>query len=50
MNIIVIKSTDFSVKGRLKQPVIFDGRNLLEPAEIKAFGIESHWIEGESAC
>ena len=39
------KSPDFGViKSRLKQPVIFDGRNLFEPADIKALGIEYHGI------
>ena len=35
------------IKARLKQPVIFDVRNLFEPADIKALGIEYHWIEWE---
>ena len=35
------KSPDFNViKARLKQPVIFDGRNLFEPASVVAQGIE----------
>jgi len=35
------KSPDFSaIKSRLKQPLIFDGRNLFEPASIAAQGIE----------
>ena len=42
------KSPDFNViKARLKQPVIFDGRNLFEPADIKALGIEYHGIGRE---
>lgn len=42
------KSPDFNViKARLKQPVIFDGRNLFEPADIKALGIEYHGIRRE---
>lgn len=39
------KSPDFNViKARLKQPVIFDGRNLFEPADIKSWGFEYHGI------
>ncbi|HEY4697169.1 MAG TPA: UDP-glucose/GDP-mannose dehydrogenase family protein [Gallionella sp.] len=42
------KSPDFSIiKARLKQPVIFDGRNLFEPASITALGIEYHGIGRE---
>ncbi len=42
------KSPDFSViKARLKQPVIFDGRNLFEPASVAALGIEYHGIGRE---
>ncbi|HZW86996.1 MAG TPA: UDP-glucose/GDP-mannose dehydrogenase family protein [Gallionella sp.] len=42
------KSPDFSViKARLKQAVIFDGRNLFEPASVAAFGIEYHGIGRE---
>ncbi len=46
----VFKSPDFSlIKTRLKQPVIFDGRNLYEPASVAAHGLEYHGIgrEGE---
>jgi UDPglucose 6-dehydrogenase len=44
----VFRSPDFSVvKARLKQPVIFDGRNLFEPASITALGIEYHGIGRE---
>jgi UDPglucose 6-dehydrogenase len=44
----VFRSPDFSVvKERLKQPVIFDGRNLYEPADIAALGIEYHGIGRE---
>jgi len=32
------------IKARLKQPVIFDGRNLFEPKDIQALGIEYHGI------
>ena len=43
------KSPDFNViKARLKQPVIFDGRNLFEPASVAALGIEYHGIGRES--
>lgn len=39
------KSPDFAaVKARLKNPIIFDGRNLFEPDEIKALGIEYYGI------
>jgi UDPglucose 6-dehydrogenase len=39
------KSLDFdSVKAKLKNPVIFDGRNLFEPASIAEHGIEYHGI------
>lgn len=42
------KSPDFNViKARLKQPVIFDGRNLFEPASVAALGIEYHGIGRE---
>jgi UDPglucose 6-dehydrogenase len=43
------KSPDFDlVKAKLKNPVIFDGRNLFEPADVKAMGIEYHGIGRES--
>ena len=39
------KSPDFeAIKIKLKNPIIFDGRNLFEPADIKAMGIEYHGI------
>lgn len=42
------KSPDFNIiKARLKQPVIFDGRNLFEPADVVALGIEYHGIGRE---
>ncbi len=42
------KSPDFDViKARLKQAVIFDGRNLFEPANVTAHGIEYHGIGRE---
>lgn len=35
------RSPDFeAIKGRLKQPLIFDGRNLFEPATVRRYGIE----------
>jgi UDPglucose 6-dehydrogenase len=35
------RSPDFAaIKAKLKQPVIFDGRNLYEPAQVRAAGIE----------
>ncbi len=41
----VFKSPDFdAIKARLKFPVIFDGRNLFEPSDIRALGIEYHGI------
>lgn len=34
------RSPDFdAIKAKLKAPVIFDGRNLFEPAEMKRIGI-----------
>ena len=37
----VFRSPDFdAIKAKLKQPVIFDGRNLYEPAQVRASGIE----------
>ena len=42
------KSPDFNViKARLKQAVIFDGRNLFEPSSVTALGIEYHGIGRE---
>jgi UDPglucose 6-dehydrogenase len=39
------RSPDFDgIKAALKQPVIFDGRNLYEPALMRQFGIEHHGI------
>ncbi|HWI13786.1 MAG TPA: UDP-glucose/GDP-mannose dehydrogenase family protein [Burkholderiales bacterium] len=39
------RSPDFDeIKKRLKQPVVFDGRNLYEPALVRIFGIEYHAI------
>ena len=35
------RSPDFdAIKSRLKEPVIFDGRNLYEPAQVRQFGLE----------
>ena len=43
------KSPDFeAVKSHLKQPIIFDGRNLFEPSSVAALGIEYHGIGRES--
>jgi len=43
------KSPDFEgIKAQLKQPVIFDGRNLYDPPLMAALGIEYHGI-GRSA-
>ncbi len=44
------RSPDFeSIRRRLKQPVIFDGRNLFEPGLVKAAGLEYYGIgRGES--
>jgi UDPglucose 6-dehydrogenase len=42
------QSPDFeAVKSRLKQPVIFDGRNLFEPSSVKDLGIEYHGVGRE---
>ena len=39
------RSPDFgNLKGRLKQPVIFDGRNLYDPAMVRAAGLEYYSI------
>ncbi|HEY8024842.1 MAG TPA: UDP binding domain-containing protein, partial [Burkholderiaceae bacterium] len=39
------RSPDFElVKRRLKEPVIFDGRNLFEPAAMSEAGFEYHGI------
>ncbi len=39
------KSPDFeAVKAKLRQPVIFDGRNLFEPSDMAELGIEYHGI------
>lgn len=39
------RSPDFAVlKTKLKQPVIFDGRNLYEPKLVRSFGIDYHAI------
>ena len=35
------RSPDFDeLKRRLKQPIVFDGRNLYDPAQVKSFGFE----------
>jgi UDPglucose 6-dehydrogenase len=39
------RSPDFdAIRSRLKQPAIFDGRNLYEPAEVRRHGLEYHAI------
>ena len=39
------RTPDFDrIKSELKQPVVFDGRNLYEPALMKTLGIEHHAI------
>ncbi|MFA6313178.1 MAG: UDP-glucose/GDP-mannose dehydrogenase family protein [Sterolibacterium sp.] len=39
------RSPDFAaIEGSLKQPLIFDGRNLYDPAQLRAAGIEYHAI------
>ena len=42
------KSPDFNIiKARLKNPVIFDGRNLFEPSDMRTLGFEYHGIGRE---
>jgi len=39
------RSPDFeAIRARLKTPVIFDGRNLYDPAQLKRLGLEYHPI------
>ena len=39
------KSPDFEqIRSTLTQPVVFDGRNLYDPAMMKALGIDYHGI------
>jgi UDPglucose 6-dehydrogenase len=39
------RNPDFeALKARLRQPVVFDGRNLYEPALMREFGVEHHGI------
>jgi UDPglucose 6-dehydrogenase len=39
------RSPDFSaIKSTLKSPVIFDGRNLYEPADLARLGFEYHAV------
>ncbi len=39
------KSPDFErMRRTLKQPVVFDGRNLYEPAMMQSYGFEYHGI------
>jgi UDPglucose 6-dehydrogenase len=45
------KSPDFdALKTQLKQPVVFDGRNLYEPALMKSLGIEYSGVGRQSRC
>jgi len=44
----VFKSPDFGIiKARLKQPILFDGRNLFDPTDMKARGFEYFGIGRE---
>ena len=39
------RSPDFEeIRTALRQPLVFDGRNLFEPALMKSLGIEYHAI------
>ena len=39
------RSPDFdALKAALREPVIFDGRNLYEPAVVRSHGLEYHAI------
>jgi len=39
------RTPDFDrIKAALKQPVVFDGRNIWEPALMKTLGLEYHGI------
>ena len=39
------RNPDFDrIKAALKQPVIFDGRNIYEPALMRLHGVEHHGI------
>lgn len=41
----VFRAPDFSaVKAELKNPIVFDGRNLYDPKEVRDYGIEYHSI------
>jgi UDPglucose 6-dehydrogenase len=46
------RSPDFDgIKAQLKEPVIFDGRNLYDPAFVKRFGLNYYAIgRGERLC
>jgi UDPglucose 6-dehydrogenase len=40
-----VSQPDFDeLRGALKSPVIFDGRNLYEPAVVRGHGLEYHPI------
>ena len=44
------RTPDFeAIKGALRTPVVFDGRNLYEPAVMANFGLEYHCIGLASA-
>jgi UDPglucose 6-dehydrogenase len=44
------RSPDFdAIRSRLRQPLVFDGRNLFEPSLMRDFGIEYHCIGRPSA-
>jgi UDPglucose 6-dehydrogenase len=46
------RSPDFdTIKGKLRHPVIFDGRNLYDPGFVKRFGLKYYAIgRGDSVC
>ncbi|MGF1547567.1 MAG: UDP binding domain-containing protein, partial [Thiotrichales bacterium] len=48
----LFRSPDFdAVKAKLKQPLIFDGRNLYDPATVRDYGITYYSIgRGEGAA
>ena len=44
------RSPDFEeIRARLREPVIFDGRNMYDPAYLKTMGIEYHAIGRSNA-
>lgn len=45
----MIRAQDFAeIKAKLKHPLIFDGRNMNEPKEVRAAGIE-YWGMGRGS-